>query len=239
MIVLVTGNLAPDSHVISLKIAEQKERLREYEKTLSFLNTAKYVDKIVFCENSGQISAVEELRKRTEHFSSKLEILSFQGNNKKVLEQGKGYGEGGIIEYALKNSAFLHSEREFIKLTGRITIENLDAIIRKMQPGKMYFNPVKIYGKDHQIDTKFYKVPTECYRQYFSQLYKEVKDAENVFIEHLFWQCIREKKLPCANTPEYPRYRGKSASTGQDYGTNNVKYEIKNIMCKLGIYKNY
>ena len=68
MIVLVTGNLAPDSHVISLKIAEQKERLREYEKTLSFLNTAKYVDKIVFCENSGQISAVEELRKRTELF---------------------------------------------------------------------------------------------------------------------------------------------------------------------------
>ena len=38
MIVLVTGNLAPDSHVISLKIAERKERLREYEKTLSFLN---------------------------------------------------------------------------------------------------------------------------------------------------------------------------------------------------------
>ena len=55
-----------------------------------------------------------------------------------MLEQGKGYGEGEIIEYALKNSAFLHSEREFIKLTGRITIENLDAIIRKMQPGKMY-----------------------------------------------------------------------------------------------------
>lgn len=240
MIVLVTGTLVPGENVFALQLVDRDKRIGEYAESLKKLMAAKSVDKVVFCENSGDEQAVEKLREqlydgKTEN---KLEILSFQGDGDKVAKYGKGYGEGEVIKYALHNSRFLKNEKEFIKLIGRVTVENLDEIIEKMKKGILYFNPVKIYGKDKQTDTKFYKIPIKVYETYFLELYMQVRDKDGIYIEHLFWKCLKENRLAFRNTPEYPRFQGTSGSIGISYGTTEWKYQIKNILCKLKLYKN-
>lgn len=240
MVVLVTGTLVPGVGVFALKLLDRDKRIKEYAEGLKKLMLVKSVAQIVFCENSGDEQAVRQLKEQLSESDreKKLEILSFQGNSEKVVKYGKGYGEGEIIKYALHNSKYLKDEKEFIKLTGRVTIENLDKIVKKMKIGMLYFNPVKVYGRDKQIDTKFYKISMEVYESYFSELYKQVRDKEGIYIEHLFWKCLKENDLYFQNTPEYPRFQGNSGSIGVSYGTSEWKYQIKNVLCKLKLYKN-
>ncbi len=242
MVILVTGTLVPGTDVFALQLTDRDKRITEYAEGLKELlrGRAGSVDKVVFCENSGDEPALQSLREQlaAEMTGNRLEILSFQGDHNKVAMYGKGYGEGEIINYALANSRILKNEEEFVKLTGRVTIENLDAILKKMKKGTLYFNPVKIYGKDKQTDTKFYKLPIKVYERYFSKLYRQVRDKEGIYIEHLFWGCLKENRLSFRNTPEYPRYKGTSGSVGISYGTSEWKYQIKNLLCKRNWYRN-
>ena len=237
MVILVTGTLVPQAGVFALQLTDREKRIAEYVESLRKLRSLKVADKVVFCENSGDPQAADHVKKQLEGWKN-LEILSFNGNTEKVMQYGKGYGEGEIIEYALKNSRFLKGESEFVKLTGRIEVKNLDTILSKMKPGLLYFDPVKIFGKDKQIDTKLYKLSKKVYEEHFLKLYTQVRDQDGIFIEHLFWSCLKESGLAFQNMPEYPRFQGKSGSVGVSYGTTEWKYQIKNILCKLKLYKN-
>ena len=95
MIVLVTGTLVPGENVFALQLVDRDKRIGEYAESLKKLMAAKSVDKVVFCENSGDEQAVEKLREQLHDGKpeNKLEILSFQGDEDKVAKYGKGYGE--------------------------------------------------------------------------------------------------------------------------------------------------
>lgn len=243
MVVLVTATLTPNPQMYTLKLIEKEKRIEEYITGLNFLIKSKAINKIVFCDNSGDIEAINRVKlaieKENISWRKKLEVMQFLGNNKEIIAKGKGFGEGELVEYALSNSELLKNENEFIKLTGRIIVKNIDSIIKKMKPEVSYINPVKIYGFDKQMDTKFYKMNIAFYKENFLSIYKKVNDREHVFIEHLFWEVIKKKKINYNNTTEYPIYIGKSGSIGRNYGTSKIKYFVKNVMCKMNIYKNY
>ena len=120
MIVLVTGTLVPRENVFALQLVDRDKRIGEYAESLKKLMVAKSVDKVVFCENSGDEQAVEKLREQLYDGKpeNKLEILSFQGDGDKVAKYGKGYGEGQVIKYALHNSRFLKNEKDYRTCNG-------------------------------------------------------------------------------------------------------------------------
>lgn len=63
---------------------------------------------------------------------------SFQGDVDAVRMKGKGYGEGEILAYLYENSSIMQRSRYYYKITGRLTINNIDKIHLPDKPENMF-----------------------------------------------------------------------------------------------------
>lgn len=237
MLAVVTGTLYPKASVFRVNLSDAEERLKQYAECLRFLSESREVTKIVFCDNSGCFDLMEKLKVMNGDIQN-AEYLCFKGSDD-VVKYGKGYGEGEILKYVWNNSELLRTETEFIKITGRIIIRNLDMVIQKMKPEINYFNTVRPFTRDGQIDTKFYKISKESFEKYFLDVYKQVRDQENVYLEHVYYNVIKNEKIKHRNFSVYPVYEGVSGSIGTSYGSAKWKYFIKNLLSKINLYKNF
>ena len=119
---------------------------------------------------------IYSIKKYAEERNKKLEILSFQGDAQMILQKGKGYGEGEILKYAIDNSKLIEKEDYIIKLTGRLTVSNLDKIIKMATKQEMFINKLSIKGKI--ADTRLYIVKKDIYEKVFADIYLEIDDKE-------------------------------------------------------------
>ena len=90
MIVLVTGTLVPGENVFALQLVDRDKRIGEYAESLKKLMVAKSVDKVVFCENSGDEQAVEKLREQL--YDCLLYTSGKDGKNGKLEYSGRNFG---------------------------------------------------------------------------------------------------------------------------------------------------
>jgi len=126
-VLLVTAsiNIRKDTPVSVFN--DPKERLLEYLTSLVAWIKLTSITNIIFCENTNidyDFSKIIDLAKRE---GKNLEVLVFSGN-RYTHKHGKGYGEGEIIEYAIKNSTYLKNSVNFYKVTGRLFIPEFDKI---------------------------------------------------------------------------------------------------------------
>ena len=237
MVLLITGAMTPQNDISNVVIKDAEERKSQYILALEKCLKTKGIKKVVYCDNSNpdKIEFVS-LLKLADEIGVKFELLSFEGDSKLVSEKGKGYGEGEITKYALEHSRLLADENYFIKLTGRLYIDNLDKIIAHIKEDRCYFNyPNKTIR--NMCDTRFYAMPIEKYKEYFGDAYTKVKDEEGFFLEHAFAACVRENKLITFNFPLYPRITGLSASTGAVYTYKWYKCIFKDILSAFQVYR--
>lgn len=237
MLVIITGTLRPDKAVYRVKLSDTEERLKQYADSLKFLANCKKISKYVFCENSGALELLERLKNMAGD-GIETEFLSFTGS-RDAVQRGKGYGEGEILQYVWKHSKFLQQEEEFVKITGRIVVRNLDSVLQKMKPGINYFNSVRPLTREQQIDTKFYRVSKKSFEDCFLNAYTKVNDAEEKYLEHVYYEVIKDNKIKYRNFPEYPVYEGISGSTGVSYASIGWKYTVKNLLSKCNLYRNF
>jgi hypothetical protein len=85
------------------------------------------IETIVFCENSNTDYDFSAITKFAKNEGKALEVLIFEGNQESQ-KYGKGYGEGRIVEYAIKNSKHLDRNTNFYKITGRLFIPEFNQI---------------------------------------------------------------------------------------------------------------
>ncbi|MGL5931837.1 MAG: hypothetical protein ACRCY7_02870 [Cetobacterium sp.] len=179
----------------------------------------------------GEYTDYTELYTYSKIYKKKLEILKFKGNITEVKKRGKGYGEGEIIEFALKNSKYLKNEEDyFYKFTGRVFIENINVILKeniKVNNFLVESNKLKI------MDTKFFKIKISDYKKYLIDKYKEVNDFETNYLEHVFYKYL-SKVDEIKAFKNYPKYIGISGSTGKKYTLGRLKYLKQIIKLKLG-----
>lgn len=237
-VLLITATIFPqENRYVYLK--NPKERLRQYIDSVKFYIIKTKIKEIVFCDNSGYAFKKEELFSLADKYHKKLEIIQFVGNQYKIMNYGKGYGEGELIEYALKNSSILHRADYFIKVTGRLKIKNIDEIRGKLDFSKIYFN--KNINKQQSIDTVLYCISKETYNKWFLYAYKQVCDKKGRYIEHVFKDIIENNRLHVYNTPYYPYIDGVRGTTGkryQDYigkerWIYNILSRFNGINCRL------
>lgn len=241
MILIITATINPPTQDY-LKVNNTGERLSQYKESLNFFISSGAFQKIIFCDNSGYLISNDALKEERETASKKgitLEVLSFNGNHEKVKEQGKGYGEGEIMEYILKESKILSKEDYFFKVTGRLKVENIEIIVNKsknaIKDGICLIN-VPNHTMHEIYDTRFYGMPVSMYERDFLKAYENVDDQDNIFFETVFTKIIREKNLRHRNFPLYPRITGKSGTSGGEYVYTEWKCRIKDIMSKLNYY---
>ena len=235
MIGIMTGTISPGA-ISTLLLREVEERLNQYADSLEYLIKSKAFTKIIFCENSNYgVEKLNILRETAKNEGVFLELLSFQGDSRQVGLHGKGYGEGEIMDYIFDHSRLIKEENFFVKITGRMKIDNIKNIVSCLKTDRIYFNVPNNTRRDI-YDTRLYAMGTEIYCNHFRKEYVNVWDDKGIYLEHIYAAVVRDMKLKVRNFPRYPRIRGVSGSTGIIYEYTSWKCYVKDFLSLFNYY---
>lgn len=187
--------------------------------------------KLFFCDNSNYDYDFSKLKIISDKSGKTIEFLKFEGDEKTSIF-GKGYGEGEIIKYAIENSELLKNESCFYKVTGRLIVKNFDLFSYFNKNNKnIFFSPTK-----KVVDTRFFKVEKSFYVNYLLDEYKKVNDSKGYYLEHVYYEKLKNLKPKLSKSFIFPNIAGVSGSTGEEYKNNFLKLIIKNIKLIIGGY---
>ncbi len=228
---LITACIKPTiNNFISIK--DEQARLNSYLDALDFWITQSEFKYLVFCENSNFEYDYTPLKKKALKHGKELEVILFIGNEK-VMDFGKGFAEGEIIEHALSKSELLRQTDSFYKVTGRIKIANINKILSIHSDDENYFNLAAPGAKS--VDTRFFKVNIDFYKEKLLKKYEEVRDEEGIYLEVVFYNHL--SRLSPSSFKRYPIAKGISASTGTTYEKSSFGIFLRNILSILGRYR--
>lgn len=231
---IVTGCISPNEKVFCLSLKNSNDRLIQYIESIEYYIEKTNIKKIIFCDNSNFYSKkVDELEILAKKYNKKFEYLTFKGNVKKCITQGKGYGEGEIIKYIYNNSLIFKSCKYFMKVTGRLKVTNIDLILRIIKKKNNYFD----YTLHNKCDTRFYFISKSDYKEYFIDAYFNVNDKKKIYLEHVFRKILDKNDINYSLFPIMPKIVGISGSSGMKYKDSVIKYYIKYFLIKIGLYK--
>lgn len=236
MLLIVTGTICPDNNVPQLVLKNRDERLVQYNKSIEKLLNSKKVKKVIFCDNSNQHIDITKLNKLAKLTSKEFEYITFNGDIDRIIDQGKGYGEGEIINHILEKSTIIRDEDYFFKITGRLFVDNIDKIIEKVDKEYSYFNKTSISHNCNSIDTRFYGVRICDYNKYLRYAYKKVSDRQGKYLEHVFFDIVKNSDMSRRNIPLFPRIIGQSGSMGSFYSKNKTKDKLKDFVSKANMF---
>lgn len=230
---VITSTVYVNSNLTILVNVE--ERIKQYLQSICFYLSCNSVDQIIICDNSNF-----DYSRFSTFFQAisdkKIEYLFFEGDKAKILEKGKGYGEGEIMKYILDRSKILLPEmRSFIKVTGRLKVLNIDDILAKASPEIDYFqragsNPFN-YLK--AIDTRFYQCTFNTFKNYLIDEYQKVNDNNGFFLEHCYYRCFLVTHLAIRGFDILPVLSGISGSTGLFYDESWSKKIVKKLLYRI------
>ncbi|MBD5546140.1 MAG: hypothetical protein HDQ97_01840 [Lachnospiraceae bacterium] len=237
MLAIITGTIRPPLQMNQLVLRDEEERLRQYEESLCSIIDSKAFSGIVFCENSSYgTEKLSHLVDVAGHKAIRLELLSFQGNIEKSCIHGKGYGEGEIMDYVFSHSEIASREPYFVKITGRLKVDNIEDIAAHLNQEKTYFNIPNRTRRD-LYDTRIYGMPVEQFKRMFLNVYEQVMDEQGIFLERVYTQVIQENRIKVTNFPRYPRIVGVSGSGGSVYSYTEWKCRVKDLFSRMNLYK--
>ncbi|MBU3878702.1 hypothetical protein HGO97_023170 [Faecalicatena sp. AGMB00832] len=232
MLLLITGCINVNPNTPYVTISDMKDRLNSYKETVRWAIEESTFDKIVFCENSAYPFDMGTFQSIAKKKCKKIEYLTFQGNTSQVIKHGKGYGEGEIIEYAIKKSVLLQHENAFCKITGRLKVKNTFELVCDVN--KNYFMNKKYLP---QVDTRFYYVQKKIFSEYLLKQYLRVNDYEEYYLENVYYDVLRSNKIQYSCFSHRPLFKGVGGSNGTNYDDRKTKLEIiYNVLCKTNLY---
>jgi len=205
------------------KLGNSNDRLESTIESLQKWLSIPSVKKIVICDGSGfdlneKIYFIKLANPKVE-----IEVLCFKNDTAKVIEYGKGYGEGEIINYALAKSKILMDADFFVKCTGKLWVENFDDCVFKFN-GFASFDYTGLL-KPERIDTRFYIINKKYYLNKLADVYQKVNDRNGFYLEHAFRDGLLELKLSQYVMCPTPKIKGMSGSMG----VNHYKGKLKTI----------
>jgi hypothetical protein len=133
-ILLMTATITPKDSP-NLVRTDPVARLKDYERALDFY--LNFIDRplhsVIFVENSD--SDVTSLRNMVEarNLTKRVEFLCNYGLHR-YSEQGRGYGELKLLDYAMTQSTTIRNSTQgaiIWKITGRYVVKNLPSVIAR------------------------------------------------------------------------------------------------------------
>ena len=214
-------------------LQDVEERREQYIEAIKFyIENTKF--RIVFCDNSG-----EDMSKLSQiGGSNRVELLSFCGNDYDKTF-GKGYGEFNIIRYAFNNSRFIKESSSTIKVTGRLTVGDLDEVKRlkdMMIPRRRRFVLASMDSRHKECDSRCLFADNDFYVRHFLAKENEINDSKGYYFEHLLYDTI--KGLPSDYVVSdfiLPlEINGVSGTSGRVYNAKPMEYgkklvELRNL----------
>lgn len=230
---LLTGCIYPVKGSYRLTVIQPCERKQQYLEALKFYISKTKTQNIVYCDSSGA-PMEQELYELSQTCGKNFEWLSFLGNQEAVKEYGKGYGEGEILEYVLKNSEIIQDSDYIIKVTGRLQVINLNHIIFFTSKSYNYFSYRGHIGEYPFVETRFFMVKKSDFAALID-CYKEVNDKKRFYLEHAIALKLEQLKISYMDFPLLPDIRGISGTNGTEYKMSDIAMLVKSVY-KLGKY---
>jgi hypothetical protein len=162
--------------------------------------------------------------------TANIECIYFQNSIQLVKLFGKGYGEGEIIDYALRNSTFIRHANFFAKCTSKLWVENYNDCLNSwngvFKSDCNYTNIKSINNIEMgYIDTRFYLTSKSFYEKYLSAAHLNVNDIDDRPLERCFKDIITYNNILEFMFPILPIIKGVSGSTELRY-----QYTLKKII---------
>ncbi|CAM8351767.1 hypothetical protein MCESTEHM2_00879 [Candidatus Methylopumilus universalis] len=157
--ILITSAINPPQGVPYLKMSDFSSRYLSTKASIYFWGVSG-IKRIVVVDATAKNLLISSDLDHLNNIGVEIEQLNFSQNASLVQLRGKGYAEGCIIEYALKNSTFLNQTESFFKCTGKIYCRNFDIILKNIvsNNAKLAFwrNIQKSFYPNPWADTQFF-----------------------------------------------------------------------------------
>ena len=213
---IITGCINPSSNVYALALKDSNERRIQTIKSIEFFLTETKAQKIVYCENSGA-EVEEKLMQLAKAKHKSFEWIGFNGDIAETEKRGKGYGEGEILNYAIKHSKIVSNNDYIIKVTGRIKVLNFNIIVSKMKNDRIYIN---LYERRKSAKTLFWGMPRITYEKFFIDCNQDVDDRNWHSLENAYGATIVNNNLKYAFIPSPLILDGIAGTSGNKYNQN-------------------
>lgn len=231
-VLLITSSIKV--HAEQVKLVNENERLSLTLEAIKKWQVSYPGIKIVLCDGSNYNfnSLLNQYK------SADIEFISFNNDYQKIIKQGKGYGEGEIISYALKKSKLLKDAEYFTKITGRLFIKNYKTILSNFQQDILFELNFKnkyslINIEPYYVSTRFYIVSKDFYIEHLRDLRKNVCESRSYCIEDAFKDTIVNKNLINIKylITNQILLEGKSGTDNTDYvhSESLLKNQFRNI----------
>lgn len=210
-------------------LSNSSERLLETIKALGQWIEMGVTDKIIVCDGSNFDLAPHIANVIPAY--EKIELIRFQNDLNMISRKGKGWGEGEIIKFALKESEVLRSATQFMKCTAKLWVTNAEKCARNFN-GEAAFDYEGRFSP-HKIDTRFYIVSKRFYIQNLLEAHESVSDLDGFYLEHAFCEALAEISPARYVMTPTPRVMGVSGSMGISYKNSRLKSAFRNIRSQL------
>lgn len=124
---LITTALEPPENSYALKMVNRGKR-EILTKAGVYLWAGYGIKKIVLADSTGKTLLSEDDTKNLLGMGVDVEQISYFQDNQTVLQKGKGFGEGALIDFSLHSSNILSAADCFYKCTGKIFCRNFGDI---------------------------------------------------------------------------------------------------------------
>lgn len=233
-VLVITGAIdIQNSDIPYTQLTETQERLRQYLESLEYaIENYTSITHIIFCDSTNYSFDYTSIVEKARQKNKILEIHSFLGNKEKVVQQGKGYGEGEIMKYLLQHSEALKRCDYFYKLTGRVVVKNFDALHHTSSDSHFLCYHTINEEKKNLVSTVFYKISKEMYLNRLQDAYQEVNDEQGYYLEMVYYQKLKDTDLRSFKT--FPIISGISGSTGMRYDISPNRLLIERFLNAIG-----
>lgn len=215
--VLITSSVqAMDT---SVKLIDPNLRIKHTIESLYQWKRINPKGKFVICDGSN-FDFSEIIKKK---FSDlEIECISFLNDHKMVRKHGKGFGEGEIIQYAIKNSTLISNADAFVKCTGKLWISNYYDCVNQWK-GKFlasaYFANVFSLKqlKISYLDTRFYIANKNYFLENFGRAHLSLGGENGLSIEDAYLSVLLEKNEKHFLFRRQPIICGVGGGSGKHY----------------------
>lgn len=124
---LITSAMAPPANTPTLKMTDRNMRSIT-TKAAIFFWVAQGQKNIVICDSTGSSVLTAEELSTIRKLNVGIEQIAYRQDEALVVEKGKGFAEGQLIQFAVQNSELLMRSGHFFKCTGKVFCRNFSAI---------------------------------------------------------------------------------------------------------------
>jgi hypothetical protein len=216
--VLITTAINPPEGMPFLKMTNVAARIVT-AKAAVFVWAAQGIRRIVMADATGSMLLNAEEMSMLKQMSVDVEQIHYMQNSELVRQRGKGFGEGELLSFALKNSQFLRSETHFFKCTGKLFCRNLPEIrgmIEHNRVNHIFWKMLNFESHRTFTDTRIFYSTRDFVAEFLIPAYLKADDHDTCVEEHC--HAVLQTQLKSAQTlrPLLSGFSGTSAEQTMD-----------------------